>query len=247
MLSEISKLLSEVDAEAKAWVKANVPAVALDGTAKAIVNLGAAKTIEEAREIASFNRANKAMIEAVIADTQADLLAVTQNMDRKTKSAIRKVAAQAMQSNMAKGINGAKTIKADVLAGLRKTMGEAVNTGIIDAAGRRWKPNDYADMLTRTKLMDTYNESARNEGIDRGAYYAIITSHGATDACKFHEGKIVKLVADAPGNYQTLDELRATNEIFHPRCKHSYTVFSNPDVLPDAVKEKSEQQTNRSR
>ena len=92
MLSEISKLLSEVDAEAKAWVKANVAAVALDGTAKAIVNLGAAKTIEEAREIASFNRANKAMIEAVIADTQADLLAVTQNMDRKTKSAIRKVA-----------------------------------------------------------------------------------------------------------------------------------------------------------
>ena len=49
--------------------------------------------------------------------------------------------------------------------------------------------------------MDTYNESARNEGIDRGANYAVITSHGATDACKFHEGKIVKLVADAPGNY----------------------------------------------
>ena len=245
MLAEISRILSEVDAEAKAWVVANVPSVALDGTAKAIVNLGAAKTIEEAREIASFNRANKALIEAAIADTQADLLAVTQNMDRKTRGAVRKVVSESFRANMAKGINGPKTIKADVLAGLRKTLGDAVNTGIIDAGGRRWKPQHYAEMVTRTKLMSTYNESTTNEAVDRGAYYGIITSHGATDACRFHEGRIVKLISDAPGNYPTIDELRATGQIFHPNCKHSFSVMRNVDVLPSAVKEKADKQAER--
>jgi hypothetical protein len=242
VLKDIADILAELDDNATAWVEENIPKAALDGVARAIVALGVAETLDEARTIAKFNKLNRELVKAVVADTQSDLLAVTQNMNRKVKAAVRQAVAESMRSNMTRGINGRKTISADIVVEMRKRLGKAVNTGIIDAAGRRWKPEDYVDMVTRTKMMFAHNEATRNEAISRGAYYAIISSHGAVDACRFHEGRIIKLTPDAPGDYPTFEQLRETGQIWHPRCRHVYTVFRSIDRLPDSVREKAEKQ-----
>jgi hypothetical protein len=242
VLKDIADILTELDENAAAWVEENIPKAALDGVARAIVALGVVETLEEAKTIANFNKLNRELVKAVVADTQSDLLAVTQNMNRKVKAAVRQAVAESMRSNMTRGINGRKTISADIVAEMRKRLGKAVNTGIIDAAGRRWKPEDYVDMVTRTKMMFAHNEATRNEAISRGAYYAIISSHGAVDACRFHEGRIIKLTPDAPGDYPTFEQLRETGQIWHPRCRHVYTVFRSIDRLPDSVREKAEKQ-----
>ncbi|MDT2236643.1 hypothetical protein P7H19_10540 [Paenibacillus larvae] len=38
-------------------------------------------------------------------------------------------------------------------------LGKSLDSGIIDAAGRRWRPDTYVEMLTRTKMMNTYREA----------------------------------------------------------------------------------------
>jgi hypothetical protein len=58
--------------------------------------------------------------------------------------------------------------------------------------------------------------------------YATISSHGATDGCAPYEGKVVKLVSEAPGSYPTVDELRSSNKIFHPNCKHTIIPIRDP-------------------
>jgi Phage minor capsid protein 2 len=242
VLKDIADILAELDENAAAWVEENIPKAALDGVARAIVALGVVETLEEAKTIAKFNKLNRELVKAVVADTQSDLLAVTQNMNRKVKAAVRQTVAESMRSNMTKGINGRKTIRADIVAEMRKRLGDAVNTGIIDAAGRRWKPEVYAEMVTRTKMMLAHNEATRNEAIARGAYYAIISSHNAVDACRFHEGRIIKLTPDAPGEYPTYEQLRETGQIWHPMCRHVYTVFRSIDRLPDSVRERAEKQ-----
>ncbi|WP_078390715.1 phage minor capsid protein [Shouchella patagoniensis] len=235
-LANITRTLKKLDAEGRKWADENIPLAAQQGIERAIITLGEAKSIDEARKLASFNRPNENMVAAAISDTQQSLLAVTQNINRKTRTAIRSVTAESMRENMAAGINGRKGIRSDILSKLRLELGDSLNTGIIDAGGRRWSPTHYVDMATRTKLFDAYDEANRNEGIMRGALYAVISSHGAIDACRFHEGSIVKLTADAPGPYPTIDELKASGQIFHPNCRHSYSVIRDPMLLPEDIR-----------
>lgn len=202
-----------------------------DGIVNTIIALGVVETVEEAQNIVKFNKANKALTEAVISDTQADLLAVTQNIERRVRVAVRQVAADSMRANYARGINGRKAISRDILVGLRDKLGASVNTGIIDAAGRRWKPEVYVDMLVRTKTMSAHLDSTLNEAVAREAYYGRVSSHGAKDACRNYEGKIVKLVADAPGDYPYIGDLRGGRDIFHPNCKHLVTPVRVPDIM----------------
>jgi Phage minor capsid protein 2. len=213
VLADIADILSELDDNAAAWVEENIPKAALDGVAGAIMALGVAETIDEARTIAKFNRLNRELVKAVVADTQADLLAVTQNISRKVKAAVRQAVAESMRANMTRGINGRRTISADIVTDMRKRLGDAVNTGIIDAAGRRWKPEVYADMVVRTKMMQAHKEATRNEAISRGAYYGVISSHNAADACRNWEGKIVKLTPDAPGDFSVCRRFTSSRNI----------------------------------
>lgn len=223
-LKSISEILSELDEKSSAWVKKNVPKAATDGIVHALVALDVAKTVKEAEKIVAFNDVNEYMVAAAVADTQADLLAVTQNVDRKTRAAVRKAVSDSMRINMASGTNGRRSITESV----RKALQSSVNTGIIDARGNRWRPEVYADMVVRTKMMETYREAHTNEAVGRGVYYAKISSHGAKDLCRFHEGQVIRLTEDAPGSYPTYDELKATGEIFHPRCKHVFSAIRNP-------------------
>jgi hypothetical protein len=246
-LAEIAKILRSLNKTSAKWVDDNIPLSAREGVARSLVNLGVAATLKEAETIVKFNRMNQNLVSAAVADTQSDLLAITQNIDRKTRSAVRQAVSESMRANVSAGVNGRRTISRDILDSMRKSLGDSVNTGIVDAAGRRWKPEVYAETVARTKLQNVHVEATTNEAIRREAFYAVISSHGATDACRYHEGRIIKLTPDAPGNYPTYEELRATNQIFHPRCQHSINVVRTADLLPPSVRDKAEKQAETGR
>lgn len=233
-LAEVAVILRELNAESAAWVAEYIPKAAIDGVARAIVELGVVNTLVEAEKIVKFKRINRELVASAIADTQADLLAVTQNIDRRVRQAVRQATAESFRANMASGVNGRRTINADTLAGIRKTLGSATDTGIIDAAGRRWKPEVYVDTVTRTKLNSAHRDATINEAIGREAYYARISSHGANDACAQWEGRIVKLIPDAPGEYPYVGFL-PRREIFHPRCRHVLTPVRNPENIGGGI------------
>ncbi|ALH46378.1 phage minor capsid protein [Paenibacillus larvae] len=222
-IREIESILSELLDDADDWIQEYIPKAASGGVAETLVALGVVETVEEALKAVKPSRLNENMVAAAIADTQADILAVTQNVERKVRSAIKKAYADSLRENMAAGINGRRTISRDALDRMRQELGKSLDSGIIDAAGRRWRPDTYVEMLTRTKMMNTYREATTISALERDAQYAIISRHGATDACSNWEGKIIKLTAEAPGPYPTYDQLRATKEIFHPHCKHTFT------------------------
>jgi hypothetical protein len=245
MLKKIEQRLKELDLFASEWIAAHIPQAAYDGTAAALVNLGLAATLVEAKQAIKFNHLNEKLVELYIADTQEDILAVTQNIKKRIRNTIREVAGEVMRAQMAKGVNGLTAQNRLILDGLRKKLGDTIETGIVDAARRRWAPHDYVEMLTSTKMLETYRQAQTNEAVSRGALYGIISFAGAKDACRFHEGRIIKLVPTAEGNYPTYDELKASNQIFHPRCRHHFTVFRSIDRLPESVRKTAEKQAKR--
>ncbi|MEB9745631.1 minor capsid protein [Bacillus cereus] len=222
-IREIESILSELLDDADDWIQEYIPKAAAGGVAETLVALGVVETVEEAFKDVKLSKISQNMVAAAIADTQADILAVTQNVERKVRSAIKKAYADSLRENMAAGINGRRTISRDALDRMRQELGKSLDSGIIDAAGRRWRPDTYVEMLTRTKMMNTYREATTISALERDAQYAVISRHGATDACSNWEGRIIKLTAEAPGPYPTYDQLRATKEIFHPHCKHTFT------------------------
>lgn len=242
LLADITDVLVELDKNAEEWVKENIPESARKGVARSLYTLGIANSIEEAHRMVKFNRLNREMVRAAVADTYQDIAQVTQNIDRRTKAGLRRVFAETIREQYTRGVTGLKTIKRETLNRMYAEMEDTVNSGIIDAAGRRWRADTYVEVVAHEKMNQAYFEANTNEAIARGAFYGVISSHGATDACRYHEGRIVKLVEDAPGDYPTVDELRNTNQIFHVRCLHHVSTLRDPDMLPDSVKDKAEKQ-----
>jgi hypothetical protein len=219
-LKDMAAITKRLNIDTAEWVKEFIPKAARDGVAVALTSMRVATSYGAAVAKATFNGLNKTMVQAVMADLQTDLLAVTQNVDRRVRSAVRTVTSDVMRANMTQGVNGLRTNRREILSGLRTKLGDSLNTGIIDAAGRKWNPETYVDMVVRTKMMEANTAGAVNEALGRGVLYGRISRHGAADACGKWEDKIVKLVADAPGDFPTLDEARASREVFHPRCGH---------------------------
>ncbi|MFD1268080.1 minor capsid protein, partial [Paenibacillus motobuensis] len=109
-LLEVTKILASLNEESAAWVAENIPKAVRDGVLAALVSLD----VKDAENVVKFNRINKELVEAVVADTQADLLAVTKNVERRVRTTVRQVTAESMRANLTKGINGRKTINADI-------------------------------------------------------------------------------------------------------------------------------------
>lgn len=228
--ANIAGILKDLSKYGNAWATASITKSSREGAASTIYALGLAKTFEEALKIAQFNSMNKALVEAIIADTQADLLAVTQNVERKTRAAVRQVTADVLRTKTSAGINGTRTLQQAISKGLRVKLGSAADNAIVDAAGRKWKLKAYTEMLARTKMMEAHKESTINEALGEGVQYAVISRHGAVDACAKWEGRVVSLTPDAPGDYPYVDDL-PRNEIFHPNCKHLITPVRRPDRI----------------
>lgn len=219
----IRNILSDMTKYGDEWAAVAMTTAATEGIASTIYALGLVSTFDEALKVVKFNTANKRLIDAAIADTQADLLAVTQNIERQAKLAIRKATAEAMRYKLTRGINATQDISKEI----RQRIVKATDVAIIDARGNRWKVGTYADMLARTKMMYAQREATINEALSEGSYYGRISRHNAKDACRKWEGKIVKLVADAPGDYPYIGDL-PRNEIFHPNCRHLVTPLRDP-------------------
>lgn len=219
----IRNILSDMIKYGDEWATVAMTTAATEGIASAIYALGLVNTFDEALKVVKFNTANKRLVDATIADTQADILAVTQNIERQAKLAIRKATAEAMRYKLTRGINATQDISKEI----RQRIVKATDVAIIDARGNRWKVGTYVDMLARTKMMHAHREASINEALSDGSYYGRISRHNAKDACRKWEGKIVKLVADAPGGYPYIGDL-PRNEIFHPNCRHLVTPLRDP-------------------
>lgn len=135
----------------------------------------------------------------------SDIHAVTQSIERQTNVAIRKMQVEAMRS-------------AELTRSAVNDIIDGTDIAIIDRAGRRWKTQTYLDMLANTSLMNAYRDAAVLEGLTNGNGLGQITSHPKTrDACLNHQGKIVKLSPDVPGDYPYYRDL---SHIWHPSCRH---------------------------
>jgi hypothetical protein len=97
----------------------------------------------------------------------------------------------------------------------------------IDRSGRRWKKNNYFDMLNRTVTAnvarDTYHDALAEEQRDLVLLLGG-TSAESHPACEKYNGKVLSLTGQTAG-FPTLDEYIGEGG-FHPNCVHSTAYIS---------------------
>lgn len=248
VIVQLSVFLKELDNEAESWVTKKIEEAFKNGQAESIIADGKAKTIEEAVKLATISGLARTTIEVLIADTFEDLLYANNKMKRETIKMVRTIVAEQMRIKAAQGMGRRTTRKAIEEALTKKEIRERFNIegniAIVDKAGRRWKLETYTEMVVRTKMLQAHVEGTRIEALQRGIDLAIISSHGATDACRNFEGQIISLNGQTEG-FLTYNQLRASNLIFHPNCRHKVTPIRDISLLPKEVRERFEKGRDR--
>ena len=183
-----------------------------------------------------FTDAQQATLDKLMTDTYNDMLIATKYMSESAKRFVRVKTSQVMQlqqalrqGNKSLAYSLARQLEAGKLG---KDASTQAFTGIVDKAGRRWNLKTYSEMVVRTKVQQAHVYGTAQQGHEMGYHLFIISSHNALDACSHWEGKIIS-VGESIGGYPSYEELAASNEIFHPNCKHHITPIS--DGIADRI------------
>jgi hypothetical protein len=241
-LRQLTYLISQLTTEAQQWVETTLTESFTEGQAMALVSMGLAQSLVEAKGMVTFSLMSRNRIEAMIDSTFEELLQAHSKMEKNLKEMVRETVAEVMRTNTAiqRGtITSAQDIrKALASQGFSKSLIEEEWKGIVDASGRRWDLTTYSKMVARSKLQQVQAEGARIQALENDNDLAIISSHGAKDSCRHFEGMIISLEGKTKG-YVTYEQLRASQLIFHPNCQHSVHPIGDIDALPPQLKEKA--------
>lgn len=242
LVKQLTLILSELDADVAPLLEELLKKSHVAGQAQAIISLGDATTLAEASAGASMSMFAKQSVNKMLEDTFEDVLALTNRTEKKIKQEVRDISGEVMRINAIQQIGYDTTRKEIMQKLLKKGFSKKITKdfkGVTDSAGRRWKLDSYVNMLVKTKIQQAYSEGVRTESIERGTDLAVISSHGAKDACKHFEGMVISMTGATKGLY-TYDELRRSNKIFHPHCKHTITPLRSVELLPASLREKHE-------
>lgn len=112
--------------------------------------------------------------------------------------------------------------------------------GIVDKANRRWKPDVYAKMVFRTKVMEANIAIQQEQGRQFGVDLAYVAGVPVDNPCNNWIGVIVSLNGMTVG-FPSYQQVKDTGEIFHPNCQHYLIPIRTIDQAPMSVITKTEQ------
>lgn len=201
----------------------------------AVARAGGRLDIRSAKSTILASGLHSAQARKMFNDTYQDLLHATRNTDARLKKIIRDISSEVLQVQGLLAGNNKQMAKV-LLERLTedsvfKRLTEEGLLGIVDAGGKRWRLDTYTKMVVNTKITDAHLQSTKQTGLQIGADLAVISyNDSTTDACLSWEGVVVSVNGLTPG-YPNLDDAIATNEVFHPNCRHHISLISTFEDL----------------
>jgi len=223
ILSSLNKTIKTLDKETKAFIKKEVPAIYFTMAKKTKSEL-----IIDGVKVQAFSKIHKKAIDEI---SKAANVKFAESMAALKKNVVQEIAlAKKTRIKIRDEIAAGEILgkPRDLIArDVKKQIKKTGVTALIDRGGRNWKLDNYAKMLSSEMMATTARKAITNTGSENGLDLYEITSHGAKDACRFHEAEIFSLTGKTAG-FPTLSELEASGEIFHVGCRHSYFAIEDP-------------------
>ena len=127
-----------------------------------------------------------------------------------------------------------------------RIVGPRPDWKFVDKSGRRWKPDNYFTMVTRTTVATVNREAYLDAGTDAGVELYEVAGGPPTiappDPCWDWFGKILSVTGGQ--GYPTIGEAESDG-LFHPNCIH-YLAAVLPEEVEDAKRREQIVDDNRS-
>lgn len=153
-------------------------------------------------------------------DSRSRIAGQTAGMKRSVKTLLRNEAARVFRRAAVEGVTRQKAYKALKTGMLERSL----DFKFVDKSGRQWDAGKYFEMLARTIIANTLRETYINTLVNEGQDLVKVSSSGAKDACRRWEGRVLSITGATEGHV-TIEEAKATGEIFHPRCVHRVVAY----------------------
>lgn len=221
ILSQIDSILVDLGVNINEFIKNELPKYYKTGADQAVSQLedvGAPVNVKT-----GFNTVHRAAIANLVSDTSKSFGDSIQGVGRSANILLSKqLKAEITQRIAASQIKGS-AVK-DAANAIKQTLEDRGLSAIVDKSGRTWQLDTYAEMLYRTKTVETRNTGLANRMLENGYDLVQVSAHGAVDACGAWEGKVLSLTGATPG-YDTVDQATADG-LFHPNCRHAINAIA---------------------
>lgn len=220
ILRQIEVILEGLGTDVEKFLNKELPKyykAGADDAVKQLRNVGADISVAE-----GFNRVHKDAIIALVDDTARAFGESMAGVSRSANLLLGKATRDLMTQKMAEGVIGGKALR-EVRQGIKGILQEQGLDALIDRGGHSWTLDRYAEMLFRTKAVETRNRGLANRMVENDYDLVQVSAHGADDVCGPWEGQILSLTGQTPG-YPTVNGAEADG-LFHPNCKHAVNVL----------------------
>ncbi len=221
VMATIKSQLKDLGDDVDKWVAKEIPQYYLDGANIAkqdLTKLGVA--LDGPRGLAPIN---KEAIAFLVDDTRNAFGASINTISRSASNLLSTAVKQQISATLAEGkLTGAarKTIS----DGIVKTLKDNGLSALTDSSGRSWAFDTYAEMLVRTKAVESRNAGLQDKMLQNGYDLVQVSDHNSDHPeCADWEGEILSISGDTDG-YATTDEAEADG-LMHPNCQHAYNVI----------------------
>lgn len=216
ILAQITKILEDTGTDVEKFLEEELPQYYKAGAndaVKQLRNTGAKVGVSE-----GFNRVHRDALVALVDDTARAFGESMTGVGRSANLLLGKATRELLTQKIAEGQIGGKALR-EVRRIIKGTLQEQGLDALIDKGGRSWTLDRYAEMLFRTKAVETRNRGLANRMAENGYDLVQVSAHGAIDVCGPWEGKILSTTGNTPG-YPTVSDAEADG-LFHPNCKHA--------------------------
>lgn len=213
VLVEIDQITEKLDETTLDWLTAELPKEYRAGSLEAIKG---SKQQGLTLKQFGFGQIHKEAVETLIEDAYLDFADGIEGVKRAGREFISEISKMKINERIIVGqIKGESlfTIKREV----KKLIEKHGFTALIDRGGKRWKIDQYAEMLVRTHVIKANGAGTKNRLLQNKVDLVEISKHAnACPICQPYEGNIYSL----SGNDNK--RAKAPELPIHPNCKHSY-------------------------
>jgi hypothetical protein len=229
LLRQYQTVLADLGDEAAAWIEFNIPRaydIGLEFADEGIRNIHRAginlrrrgRTITGRRERDVFSQVHREAARAIMESMLQTTSAALAQIGRRVDDVFRREGMLAVARGIAAG-----RARIDVSRELEQRLLAAGRPTFVDALGRQWPLDRYAEMVARTTTREAMTQGTINRLREHGITLAQVSAHNAEDFCRYYENAVVSL----DGPHPVYPPISAINggPPFHPRCVHALTPF----------------------
>lgn len=217
LLADVTRILTELDADTRDWIEQELPLIYQGGQAEAIRQLGQAG-VDVSRLQVSLAGINQQAVSILAANLYGDLSDANQLVGRQVNDLFRQAGIEAITTKVSTG----QTVK-EAQRNLRQRLAAQGITGFTDSKGRQWRLDSYAEMVARTTTAEATNRGTLTQLSELGYDLVKITEHYPTcEICAPFQGRVYSI----SGKDERYPKLFGTAfgvayATIHPNCGHS--------------------------